>query len=320
MVIAGSDDGPGPAAAPGWRWDVALSFAGAQRAYVEQVAAVLKARGVRCFYDADEQIDLWGKYLAEELPAIYGEQAATVVMFVSAEYAARDWTRHERRAALNRAIRERREYVLPARFDDTPLPGLPSDMVTVDLRTRTPQRFAAMIADKLAALAIATPEPPAAPDIPALIRECLLRPPQPERLFVTQPDLPEEDAQVKEVRKAQDTHQLVELEKLIAVWQWGDSWLRSRPDSLVFTSHGIRIVEGRRRLYIPYGEFRKHTFSCGYIPGHVSYAVNEAPREYLVIKGPNRWKSPKLGKPLDTHLVAEDLNRIKEIAADHPGA
>jgi hypothetical protein len=69
---------------------------------------------VRCFYDADEQIELWGKYLAEELPAIYGERAAAVVVFVSAEYAARDWTRLERRTALNRAVRERQEYVLPA--------------------------------------------------------------------------------------------------------------------------------------------------------------------------------------------------------------
>ena len=78
---------------------------------------------MRCFYDADEQIDLWGKYLAEELSAIYGEQAAAVVVFVSAEYTAQDWTRLERRAALSRAVRERQEYVLPARFDDTALPG-----------------------------------------------------------------------------------------------------------------------------------------------------------------------------------------------------
>jgi hypothetical protein len=115
---------------------------------------------VRCFYDADEQTDLWGRYLADELPTIYGEQAAAVVIFVSAEYAAREWTRLERQAALARAVRECREYVLPARFDDTPLPGLPSDMVTVDLRTRTPQQFAAIIADKLAALA-ALPTAPA---------------------------------------------------------------------------------------------------------------------------------------------------------------
>jgi hypothetical protein len=78
---------------------------------------------VRCFYDADEQIELWGKYLAEELPAIYDEQTAAVVVFVSAEYAARDWTRLERRAALARAVRERREYVLPARSMIRPCPG-----------------------------------------------------------------------------------------------------------------------------------------------------------------------------------------------------
>ena len=163
--MADVSGGAGPGAQPGWQWDVALSFAGAQRDYVEQVARALKARGVRCFYDADEEIDLWGKYLAEELPAIYGEQAAVVVVFVSAEYAAGDWTRLERRAALGRAVRERREYVLPARFDQTPLPGLLSDMVTVNLRTRTPQQFAAMIVGKLAALGLTAPAPAGAGDL-----------------------------------------------------------------------------------------------------------------------------------------------------------
>ncbi len=151
------NDGADPGAQPGWRWDVALSFAGAQRDYVKQVARALQARGVRCFYDADEEIDLWGKFLAEELPVIYGEHAAAAVMFVSAEYAERDWTRLERRSALARAMRERREYVLPARFDDTKLPGLLSDVSYIDLRTRTPEQFAAMIAAKLAALGVTAP-------------------------------------------------------------------------------------------------------------------------------------------------------------------
>ena len=159
--MTGADGGAVPGGGPGWQWDGALSFAGAQRDYVQEVAQALKAQGLRCFYDADEQIELWGKYLAEELPAIYGEQAAAVVVFVSAEYAARDWTQHERRAALARAERERREYVLPARFDDTPLPGLPPDMATVDLRTRTPEQFAVMIVRKLAALGVAAAALPA---------------------------------------------------------------------------------------------------------------------------------------------------------------
>jgi hypothetical protein len=162
-IMTGADDGADPGTRPGWQWDVALSFAGAQRDYVEQVARALQARGVRYFYDNDEQLELWGKNLAIALPAIYGEQAAVVVMFVSAEYAARDWTRLERQAALARAVRERREYVLPARFDDTPLPGLLPDVSYVNLRTRTPQQFAVMIADKLAALGITGPTPP--PDV-----------------------------------------------------------------------------------------------------------------------------------------------------------
>ena len=66
---------------------MALSFAGAQRDYVGQVAAALKARGVRCFYDADEQVRLWGTHLAEELPRIYAQESAAVVVFISAEYA-----------------------------------------------------------------------------------------------------------------------------------------------------------------------------------------------------------------------------------------
>lgn len=52
--------GAGFSARQGRRWDVALSFAGTEREYVGQVAQALKARGVRCFYDADEQVRLWG--------------------------------------------------------------------------------------------------------------------------------------------------------------------------------------------------------------------------------------------------------------------
>ena len=58
--MAGADSGAGPGGGP--RWDVVLSFAGAQRDYVGQVGQALQARGLRCVYDADEQIDLSGTY------------------------------------------------------------------------------------------------------------------------------------------------------------------------------------------------------------------------------------------------------------------
>ena len=150
--MTGADGGADPGARPGRRWDVALSFAGAQRDYVGQVAQALKARGVRCFYDADEQVRLWGTHLAEELPRIYARESAAVVVFVSADYAGRDWTRLERRAAFSRAVTEAGVYVLPARFDDSELPGLLPDVVTVDLRRYTPGQFADLVVAKLADL------------------------------------------------------------------------------------------------------------------------------------------------------------------------
>jgi hypothetical protein len=142
IVMTGANNSAGLDARAGRRWDVALSFAGAQRDYVERVALALKAREVRCFYDADEQVRLWGTYLAEELPRIYAQESAAVVVFVSAEYAGRDWTRLERRAAFSRAVIEAGVYVLPARFDDSQLPGLLPDVVAVDLRNYTPEQFA----------------------------------------------------------------------------------------------------------------------------------------------------------------------------------
>jgi hypothetical protein len=98
--MAGGDGGGGPGVGAGRWWDVALSFAGAQRDYVGQVAAALKERGLRCFYDADEQVRLWGTHLAEELPRIYARESVVVVVFIFADYAGADWGRLERRAAL----------------------------------------------------------------------------------------------------------------------------------------------------------------------------------------------------------------------------
>ena len=52
-------------------YDVALSFAGEQRAYVEKVAAALRRRGHRPFYDDYEKASLWGKDLYEHLDCVY---------------------------------------------------------------------------------------------------------------------------------------------------------------------------------------------------------------------------------------------------------
>ena len=41
-------------------FDIALSFAGEDREYVDQVANLLRNAGVKVFYDLFEEANLWG--------------------------------------------------------------------------------------------------------------------------------------------------------------------------------------------------------------------------------------------------------------------
>ena len=131
------------------RYEVALSFAGEQRPYVEQVATTLQSRGIRVFYDNFEKVSLWGRHLTEELQAIYELRANLAVIFISKAYVEKTWPRHERRSILSRATKESREYVLPVRFDDTKVPGLPEDVFYLQAGDYSPAELAAMIAEKI---------------------------------------------------------------------------------------------------------------------------------------------------------------------------
>ena len=115
-------------------YDVALSFAGEDRTFVEQVEKHLTAAGVKVFYDRNEEVDLWGKDLYTHLDSIYRQRARYCVMFISQAYARKVWTNHERESAQARAFSENAEYILPARFDDTEIPGVRPTTGYIDLR------------------------------------------------------------------------------------------------------------------------------------------------------------------------------------------
>jgi len=70
-------------------FDVALSYASEDRSYVEQVAAALKAHGVRVFYDRDddETARAWGVKLDDYLTEVYQKRARYTIIFISASYA-----------------------------------------------------------------------------------------------------------------------------------------------------------------------------------------------------------------------------------------
>ena len=130
-------------------YDVALSFAGEDREYVAKVAAYLKDKGIRVFYDNFEQIDMWGKDLFEYLEKIYRNDSRYCVIFISKDYIKKVYTNHERRSALAKALQKKDEYILPVRFDDTPVPGILPTVNYIDLTQKKPSELGQMIIDKI---------------------------------------------------------------------------------------------------------------------------------------------------------------------------
>src|SRR5215467_841312 len=133
----------------GEEFDVAVSFANEDRPYVERVVRELQRLGARVFYDADQSVELWGKDLVAELDNVYQRRSRSVVVFVSRHYVTKQWTRLELRSALANALRVQHAYVLPARFDDSPLPGLPDTVRHVDCNEMAPEELARMVSVKL---------------------------------------------------------------------------------------------------------------------------------------------------------------------------
>lgn len=135
--------------APDEPYDVALSFAGEDRVYADRIASSLTSSGYRVFYDKYEQATLWGKDLYQHLTTVYSKQARYCVMLLSAHYRDKLWTRHEQRAAQDRAFRESREYILPIRLDDSDFPGLLGTVAYLDLRTISVEDVVGLLIAKL---------------------------------------------------------------------------------------------------------------------------------------------------------------------------
>ena len=132
-----------------FEYDVALSFAGEDRAIVEEFANLLSAKSIRVFYDEYEAADMWGKNLIDHLVNIYSRKARYCVMFISQYYPLKKWTKVERRAAQERAFRDANEYILPVRLDDTQVPGITETTGYRDLRQHPMESIVDLVEQKL---------------------------------------------------------------------------------------------------------------------------------------------------------------------------
>lgn len=131
------------------KFDVALSFAGEQRDYVDRVAHLIQSYGYVVFYDEFYKSQLWGKDLNVYFKKVYYSNSDKCIMFVSKEYVAKAWPSFERENALAKALQVEDEYLLPVRFDDTEVPGLPSNIGYLDARKESPDNIAKIFLEKM---------------------------------------------------------------------------------------------------------------------------------------------------------------------------
>ena len=109
------------------RYHVALSFAQPQRDYARRLKDILSSKRIRVFYDEDERDVLLGGNLPEIFQRIYTQESHFVIMLISNEYVERNFPNLKRQYAIDRFL-EQGEHILPIRFDDTEVPGLPNSI------------------------------------------------------------------------------------------------------------------------------------------------------------------------------------------------
>lgn len=130
-------------------YDVAVSFAGPNRALAERLAVTTREAGFRVFYDDFYPEQLWGKDLPVFFDEIYRLKSRYCVVFVSAEYRDRMWTNHERKSAIARAMTQKEDYLLPVKVDASDLPGLPPTTGYLSLIDRSIDEIASLLVKKL---------------------------------------------------------------------------------------------------------------------------------------------------------------------------
>lgn len=107
-----------------FNYDVALSFAGEDRAYAEELANKLKERGVQVFYDNWNISSLWGENLYTFLGKTYRDNSLFCISLISEAYCEKIWTKHEMKFIQARELNGE-VYWLPLFLENANIPELP---------------------------------------------------------------------------------------------------------------------------------------------------------------------------------------------------
>ncbi|MER6666015.1 toll/interleukin-1 receptor domain-containing protein [Amycolatopsis japonica] len=133
-------------------YDIAVSFSGKQRPYVERVVRACQEHGVKTFYDKDEAVRLWGTNVIPQLRRVYGGVAARyVVPFLSQDYLAGPYPMDEFSTAMRADVERGGGYILPVLMDDVQVPPeiLNPAVIYIEAGERSPEQLAELIVEKV---------------------------------------------------------------------------------------------------------------------------------------------------------------------------
>lgn len=151
-MLAGREDKPAaPVAFEARRFKVALSFPGENRPFVAEVAEHLKDTlgSESVFYDNDYVAELARPNLDLLLQRIYHDSSDLIVVFLSGDYAAKEWCGLEWRA-IRDIIKQRRDaQVMLLRLDQEPVPGLFGIDGYIDVTGWSPSQTAEAITKRI---------------------------------------------------------------------------------------------------------------------------------------------------------------------------
>jgi len=114
-----------------YQFDFAISFAGENRELARLIADQLDIFDCAVFYDEYFEANYLGKAWHKSFTQIFGEQARFVICLLDKHHVEKIWPTFERECFAPRVAEA---AVIPIYLDDTPVPGIPRDIVGITFK------------------------------------------------------------------------------------------------------------------------------------------------------------------------------------------
>lgn len=133
-----------------YSYDVALSFAGAERAVALRISRVLQEYGLVVFYDFDFRHRLLGEDLTISLQEMYFNKSRYAIAVLSRAFVRSRWAGNwEWRSILARMQRQKSAYLLPYFWEKVSVAGLKPTIAFMSRAQFSPEAFAMTVVRKV---------------------------------------------------------------------------------------------------------------------------------------------------------------------------